>query len=418
MNYSKTIICDKVSASRCIMLLRVISALLLALILNVNGLRIITGINIPLSYSLFALFGISVTAIHFLEKRRKPSINIPLAIALALAAVWAATSIILKGRSGWGNLFKFYASIIVAFCATQLDTRQRVYTLRFFLTVNVFYSIYTVFSHSYISTTYLIPKIYNYLDVTLPMGLGLAVCLSLLFLGTGSLRSVALYLVVAGMQILGLFQYYARGNVLFPLLTVVILLFLIALSDCSKRLRNLTSIGVIIAVSVGLFLLFSSPKMVRRMTNLFYSLSEELRLDLFRHYWQSIASQKTLLLGIGFGQSRDILLAGGFDHYYPHNFLLELAGELGLAGVVLILTTVVEICRSVRLYLQQIRMVQSNCDLSISFLFSAAGFLFFLMTFSKSYSIFDGYQLFIFIAMLLVTGPKNSTQVSEVAIND
>jgi hypothetical protein len=398
--------------NRCSLLLRMLSPVLLALILNLNGLRVMTGRITFLSYLLFVLFGLVVFATYLIEKRSWPAVNLPLAATAALAFVWAAASVFLKGGGdgfGLGNLLKFAASLAVAFLAAQLDERQRVRTMQLTLGIGVFYALYATVEYPFIFPNYVVPKIFNYLDVTLPMGLSLAISLTLLLMGGESRREIALYFGAACMQMLGLLQYSARGNLLFPLLVVLLLLGVMAVVDRRQRLRNLALIGIIIVAAAGFILLFANSRLLRRLTSLISSPGEEKRLALFCHYCHSIATPKTLLLGLGFGQSRGILLAGGFEYSYPHNFALELVGELGLAGIALLVTSLVVMIRSVRIHLRKISQRQEGSLFLKSFLFSSAGFLYYLMNFSKSYSIFDGYQLFIFVALLAVVDPKPGT---------
>lgn len=385
---------------------RNLSAVLLALILNLNGLRVITGLNTILSYSIFFFFGVSVVASHIIDKRKWPVINIPLTAAVTLTLVFAAVYTFKSGGEELGKLFKFVVSILVALLSAQLDERQKAHAMYFTVGISAFYSLYAIVRQPVIFADYVIPKVFNYLDVTLPMGLGLTISLSILLLGRGNLRSIVLYLTAACVQIIGMLQYSARGNVLFPLLTVLFLLLTIAVVDRRKRLKSLSMIAVIVVAAIGFLQFFANPKLIKRLTDLLWSLESEPRIDIFRHYWSSISDPKTLMLGLGFGQSRNVLLAGGFNHYYPHNFALELIGELGVAGIALLVTSLFVLFRSLGIHLRRIsqeKMDGMNLD---AFLFSIAGFLFFLMNYSKSYSIFGGYQLFIFVSLLVVPSPR------------
>lgn len=377
-------------------------AILLALILNINGLRLFMGNNVNLlSYALFFLFGLAVAASHLQQKRGKLKLNNLIAAALAITLVWCLASIFVHNGGGLQSFIKFCICIVLAYLAAQLRDEQRILAVKSSIAISTIYALYTIVDFYLIYNNFILPGVYNYLDITLPVGLGLSFSMTMLLVMKNSRRAVFLFAMASIMQLFSLLRYSARGNLLFPLLSAIILLIYTGLTSKKRFLRNVLLIVAAGAVMYAFITRFANDNLMYKLVNLFTSTESEGRLAIYEYYVDHLKNAGNFLIGIGFSQSGNVLNAGGFAYNYPHNFIMELIGELGVAGMLLIVVIALELFRAEKTWFRVLKENAMDSNKILVFCFVNAGFLFYLMTFAKSYSIFDGYQFYIFIAMIL-----------------
>jgi len=395
--------------------LEISGALLLALILNINGLRLFMGNNVNLfSYALFFLFGLAIAGSHLLQKRGKPILNRRVAVALAITLVWCGVSILVNNGAGFQNFIKFCICIVLAYLAAQLSDEQRLLAVKTSIAISAIYALYTIIDYQLIYNNYVVPNVYNYLDITLPVGLGLSFSMALLLVMKNSKRAVFLYVMTSVLQLFSLLKYSARGNLMFPLLSAIILLIYTGLTNKKRFLRNMLLIVAAGAVMFIFITQFANDYLINKLVRLFTSTESEARVGIYEYYWDYMTGTGSIITGIGFSQSGNILKAGGFlTMNYPHNFALELVGELGVVGLILIVLVGLEIFRAEKGWFRIFQDDKPDGKQIMVFCFVNAGFLFYIMTFAKSYSIYDGYQFFIFIAMILHGGHVESDTVQR-----
>lgn len=326
-----------------------------------------------------------------------------IAFAVALFLLGASISLF-SDRETEVKFIKFVFGILIAYLAAQLKDDARTAGIKTSVFISSLYAVYLL-----MNTSRVLQMIsgrfgtFNYLDVTLPLGLGLSFSLVLTFLIEKRMPVKILYLGLSILQTLAISQFRARGNILFPFMIVIFLLLLKDTKKLRQRLFNLLIAAVIIAVAVTLVMRYANVALVTRLLNT--NVSNESRIPLYKFYLSYILHNFRFISGIGFLNSVNVLHKAGFHESYPHNLLLELIGEMGFIGIILVTTVGVKLVKN---ELRRMRYQRSLSGVNseeydrqmTQFFLLNAGFLFYFMSFMKSYSIYDGYQLFIFIAML------------------
>ena len=97
-------------------------------------------------------------------------------------------------------------------------------------------------------------------------------------------------------------------------------------------------------------------------------------------------------------------------HYYPHNFFIQVIGEYGLIGIIASVMTLWNVVKGFIKYRIKAKMAGESVVLYCTM----GAFVYYTLTFSKSFSLYDGLPLFVVIAFCLslshqlryVAGPK------------
>ena len=381
---------------------QVLTALLLASILNLNIFRIVlrTSSNM-ISYPIFALFFILILIQN--GKRTHFELNIPVAAAIFLYIAWSIVSLFMFGGSYLREFIKFLICLVVGYLAgfTDRDTKNAAFS--FSIILSALYSIYAIVYHNDIFRALIRNGSENYLTVTIPIGLGLTISLISLITEKESMTRRLICVSAALIQTFGLLNYSARGNLIFPFLVAGAFLVYESRSDLKSLLRNTLIILAGTAIAYYLFRNYASDKLVTRLTRLVSSVEQEGRVPIYRLFISDLWNNMRFLIGIGFGRSAELLKNNGFSELYPHNFILELVCEGGIFGVFLVIATLFEVIKAEKTIVWSVRnnhLVNDNKNSRTVYLTTSVLF-FFILNYFKSYSIYDGYQMFICIAMIL-----------------
>ena len=385
-------------------LLDCLEIFLMAIILNLNAIRIIMRSSDFLTYFVFLSFSIIVAVNEFGIRRKKYIYYNDVVIPLLLSFIYIVFSS-LGNENALSKLIKFVSCIIVANMASYLDNDKRALGLQLSAIISTVYSIYLIIN---INAIYSLgsSRVFNYLDITLPIGLGLSFLLSSLFIGKmwqTSFLNLAVIIFSIVVHLYSIIQLYARGNLVFPIIIAIALL----LYNNKTSLKKIMMSGVVVIglllISYNIFLRFANERLIRRLMNLFTNISQEDRFPIYRFYIDYIIQDFRFVFGMGFRSSTEVLQKAGFSVSYPHNFILELVGELGIVGLSLILCILGRIWRSAKKELKNFRSISVSSFVNEKILYYAtlAGFLFYMFSYFKSYSIYDGYQFFIFIGWII-----------------
>ncbi len=380
-----------------------ICAVLLALVFNLNAMSIIY-VSMPsaVTYAVFVAFCLSVMVSN--SRKSKIMINVPICFTLLLFLAWSFATMYLFGTKSESRYLKFIICLMVAWFASTISVKTRLYAIRVSTLISTLYGVYVLSRNDYIYRRIISTHIRNRLDVTLPIGLGLMFALVGILISRETRLLCMYYIMCAAVQTVALLSFAARGNLIFPFATFLVLLFTDSRLNRRKVFQNLLLIlGAAIAF-VFLFYRYANSRLVTRMMRLFMETEEEGRVSLYKSYITSIIQHTYFLIGSGFGSSAQILENLGYLGFrYPHNLFLELIGEGGVFGISFILVVIVELQKKYKRIIREIRNI--NWDpfdaYTQHFYLISGGLLFYLMSYSKSYSIYNGYQLFIFIGMVL-----------------
>lgn len=394
--------------------LDVVEIALLALILNLNAIKIVARLNE--NVMVLGLFAVFATVV-LLNKIQNNGLNFhfdhTLLLVLAVFVITAIVSMVFTGADGVFSLIKFLAGIVIAYLTSQMSWVNRMYGLKIGVILTLFYSLFLITRYSWVYATYTsgTTGTSNYLTVTLPVGLGLSLALVLLTMTKTTVLEKIAYTAAVVAHIVALTQYPARGNFIFPIILTAILLIY---KNRKKPKLLFLSIIFIIVLAVGLYWImttFGNSYLQYRLTKMFESQEQEQRVPLYGYYIGYILDHLSFLIGQGFKNAGDILAQGGFHEHYPHNFVLEIVGEMGVVGIALLAVVGYKIIMGEYKQIEYFKTldVEDRQKQEGWFFAANAGLLFYLMTFFKSYSIYDGYQLFIFMAFIIH---------SDVAINE
>lgn len=393
---------------------------LLAVILNMNALKVVlrTTSN-ALTYLVFAAFaGVMLRRIVAGEYRLE--FDRPVLGVLLVFLAGVAVSMVARGNliEALPTLAKFLAGLVIAYLASLQTGENRRGSLMLTMLISAMYAVFLILQYSSVYNGLIKTEKFNYLNVTLPLGLGLSLALSLITCGKGSWGEKALCAGCVALQAAAMLKFNARGNLVFPVAVAIVLMVIVHRKDAKKLLAVGLAALILAAAAYFLILAFGSEKLLQRFTRILTDAEQEPRFLLYQYSIRRIAGNAEYLFGQGFDCSRGILKAAGFHESYPHNFVLELVGEMGLAGLALLCTAVVRLIRAEGVQAEAFLTApdEEKGPRTRLFCLMNAGLLFYAMIFFKSYSIYDGYQLFIFLAMMLHPCAESVISMARAAI--
>ena len=236
----------------------------------------------------------------------------------------------------------------------------------------------------------------NYLNATLPLGLALTLSLikSLNAISNkGGLVISAFWLSISALFFVALVGFVARGVLLFPPL-IAILMFIF------MRKEHKYIAWLLIPIFLGVLILFyryymqnASDYAATRMMSLVESSDDEDRWALWSSAIKEIKDNYWYFVGGGIESFR----YNSTIHYYPHNIFIQVIGEYGLLGIIV---SIMIIWNVVKGFVRS--QVEANYLGKSDLLYCVVGaFFYYTLTFSKSFSLYDGLPLFVFIALCL-----------------
>lgn len=378
-----------------------IEALLLILIMNMNVFRIVAAcyqINVTLICNL--IYGIYIWVILVSKSMERKIKLTKLKIFLMAMVCFIFLEGIIFGN--YSQLLKFIVCIIIGCVTLDCDSECILILSKGTYILNFLYAIFLLKNYSVVSGLSKVDHSLNYLTVTLSLGF----TLSLLVYPLIMLHKKAFYISYTLFLLYVILHFNARGNVLFPLILFAV--SLICMGGLEKK--NFIKVGLMIVI-VGIFFYYMFIQMKNfhiwdRFQQLFVNLQEEARYTLYTKYIWYLLKRGTWILGKGFGNSKRILNELGSQYRYPHNFILELVGELGVLGIILSISMISYIIKLTYKSTLLFKHIKNETVIQIGNII--CGLWYFIMNYFKSYSIYDAYQLFVLLALLSVVYKKVS----------
>lgn len=371
--------------------------ILLSLVLNINVLRFFfnTEENNLLLYSLY------IFCIIFLYKNNKSniiniyisdkSIRLYCGYWLCLLCYSLISSVLLV--NGLFLFFKFLVSVIIALLCVGIKYSRIQAVIKYYILVNIIYSICIYINpqkvFSYMSGTV------NYLNMTLTLGF----CLSLFLVqgvnyyysDKGKLLLQSLVGIVIFFIVIMLFP--ARGVLIFPPMIVLYIAY-------KNRKRSIVKFWIFIVALTALiyfafyyFMQHASEYALVHMTGLFENTEGESRITVWDTAINAIIDNYWMFIGAGFD---------GFNclfGYYPHNIFLHILADFGFIPLIGFIIIIVYVFRNYNRIC--IKMISKTFISSFQLCF--AGFLYYLLTFCKSFSMYDACPLLIMISLCFVS---------------
>lgn len=375
---------------------RNIDAILVSLVLNVNVLRYFLYIR-ETNLLLYSIYIFCIIALWYKNKKRlfqlyrkDHIIKYDINYWMLLLSLSTITSVVITGELA--IFFKFLvASIIGLLCIGENIQKSKTIFIWFYA-VNVLYGIILLLSPER-AISYMKALDVNYLNITLTLGFCFTISLVEIVQGLycEKKKTMLLASVSSLFFFLVLMIFAARGVLLFPPLIMLFTAFIKRGRNKRKFFLLLGLMTVMVLCAVEYFLQNMSGFALAHMTRLFDDAGEESRIDLWIQSLDTIVNNLWIFWGAGFNGF------GASTTFYPHNIFIQTLGDfgiLGLLGFSLILYYVLK--RGIKYYTKT--SINSSGNLSILCL---AGVLYYLLTFCKSFSMYDSCPLLIMISLCL-----------------
>lgn len=233
----------------------------------------------------------------------------------------------------------------------------------------------------------------NYLNMTLTLGLCLTFSLvnMVLYYYYSNYRRFFIAAGLSSLFFITLMAFAARGVLLFPPL---IALF-IAFSNSKRHKKKL--VGIIILFCLLLIVAFfyfmnnASEYALAHMTGLVEDTEDESRLRVWARSIQAIIDNLWLFWGAGLNGFKEVMT------FYPHNIFLHLLADFGIIPMLLFLYISFLVCRGYA----KIHSIPLDFQKKYLNIITFAAFAYYLMTFSKSFSLYDCCPFLISISFCL-----------------
>ena len=370
--------------------------LCLIVIIASGGLQALGRVySLPLDTVADASYAVAFIAVLPLYQRKKKRLSLLSYLVFALVCVCAVSCLLTGGDRI--VLLKFAIALFLSFSAAMTLERDEVQLLiRMLCVVGAFYSLLIIAMHGRIEQA-VKARVTSYLPITLLPGLTLALALCRML--CGGREKLWLLIIEVAVSLIAVISYQGRGNFLFALLVAILIALLANSWQSSRFVKVLLSLAVVLGLVLFIYLLFASDELTSRFDRLFNNTSREPRIAVWKAYIEQMNEQGAWIWGIGFSNSSQFDLP--YRAAYPHDYFLEMAGELGIVGAVLAIVLTIVVLRMVAGVHRGIlrRGLQDDPEAARSYA-CCGGLLFLLGLHLKSYSIWAGFPLFIFIGLL------------------
>lgn len=303
-------------------------------------------------------------------------------VFIYIILITAFSSLYTPSSDSLRTLLKFSLIVLTCISAATFKYDEIKQVLDIFVLINCIYAI-LIISDKVPSLTQL-----TYLNYTLSLGGTCVILLSRIIYDRIRLRNIIVFLIC----LYALVQYPARGPVIFIILQIIV--------SCIFNKSKIRSLSVLLIATVCIFIfVFAIPQdstynLSYRILNMIESGSLEVggRNTIYTTYIKKIL--ESWFSGYGIGASEYLLSEVKHGGTYPHNYILQIWGELGLLAMLGII-----LC-TIKLYLsfisKTIRSQISICHIELCYVLTYYEF-----QFLKSFDLLSSYPLWIFFIYML-----------------
>lgn len=375
-------------------LLHNLDTILLSLVINVNVLRFFLNIE-ETSLLLYTLYIICIGALYVFNRHRLKyrihNNNTIKSYCIFWGLIWLYFLVTCCVSTFDYTVFgKYSVAIIISILCVGFDKAKigNLFVIVIFLNIIYTLSIITNIDRVYV---YMSGSV-NYLNMTLTLGLCLSLCVaSVVLVILHKMKNKLLVLSILTVYFfIAILPFPARGVMLFPPFIAIV----IALINGKKHKKTLLSIflGLAIFIFVGayFFIQNASEYALIHMTNLFEDTEDESRVGLWKTAIDAIFDNYWMFWGAGLNGFKSTM------EFYPHNIFFHLLADTGFVGCIGFGIFVYYIIAK---YFRLARNNYSNCSEEYNWCF--IGFLYYLLTFCKSFSMYDSCPLLIMMSMCL-----------------
>lgn len=379
--------------------------ILFSFIINMNLVRFFLKINQSniITFLLFFFLFCFFVGKNTDNSKNRIKINIYEVIVFALC-FYSMFSSPINGFLSVIIFIKLLIGIILSIMAYSFNIEKLNKCLSMIVYINVFYALFIVLFQNY-SFNYIYFKS-NYLESTITLSLTLSILLGRFinsFKQKFKLKICLFYLLEIIICLYAILLFPGRANVIFPLYVIFFIFFLISLFNIKYFYKCFPLICFLVLIGLVMYLNLSSDYTIKRMIRLFEYTSSERRIPIFQKYTKWVLDNNLYILGGGTNSSRVLL------GYYPHNIYLQLIGEFGIIGIAFaIFFTIIVFITIFKIAYNTFRKRKYNYNFEIAFCSVISGFIYYWLTFNKSFSMYDSYPMMIFAAFVLcLNKPKN-----------
>ena len=288
-------------------------------------------------------------------------------------------------------LFKFLVAILLAIICIGLTANKIKKIIQLYFAINIIYGILVLASpdkaYAYMGDSV------NYLNMTLTLGF----CLTLSLVGTvinffyNRYNNLLFSVCFSIFFFIVIMLFAARGVLLFPPLIAILIALLNRKTHNEKFIVFFIGLSICIGFAVQYFLNNASTYALAHMSNLFEKTEDESRLVV----WSTAINAALDHLWIFWGGGINCIVKElGF---YPHNIFLHILIDYGIIGC----CGLIYITRVIFKRFLKFRKQQMSMNIKVIEIMCFAGYLYYLLTFCKSFSMYDSCPLLILMSFCL-----------------
>lgn len=376
---------------------------LVTLVLNINALRVLLGVA-ETNILLYMLYFVTIAVLLAKYNKEIPKMlsnNTSVKRIFFFILYILSFSAISLVWSTYDNapvtFLKFLTALFLSFLCLYFPI-ARIYILKnLFVSFNILYGIYCVLFPSRIFDLYELGL--NYLNVTLT--LGLSFCITLISFVKAyfenKFKSMILWVGLSAFFFFVLTGFLARGVMIFPPIIMFVLTLFMGKKHSVKTLLIVGVLAIVIFFVSQLFMDMVSDYGAARMMRLFEETEDEDRVELWDICYRIMMDNMWYVFGGGIEAFRS-------SYFYPHNIFMHILGEFGIVPLSIFVYMLYAIFKN--FISSQLKFNTNERD---ALFFVIAGILYYLMTFSKSFSMYDALPLYMMMALAFPFSQRSKT---------
>ena len=291
---------------------------------------------------------------------------------------YAFITLYVTGFQNYIYFFELISLSLLYIAGRTINTESYIVSVRVILTIGLVHSLVLLLDRGYIYSSGV-----NYLLLSLTIGL--YTCISLLYVVFSKSKlwkTLYIFLFIIGWY--ALFSMQSRAIFLIVSLFSFVLPWFLLTSKNRLKVYGFGLVLLVVAISFfqdSIVDIYSNSAISERMFELFYNFEDEPRIILYSLYFQNFTD--FFLTGYGINGT-DSGVYSSMTEVHPHNFILEMISEFGLIGL---LFSFIFIFRPMYIILMKI-------ENNLHVITIATMYLYYLIIFMKSFTIYDSYALF------------------------
>ncbi len=307
------------------------------------------------------------------------SLDLGVAIFGGFIVSYAFISTILNQKFEWGKLFELSVLFLFYFLGREIK-KEDIFTLsNIILFFGFLHSIFLVYDRGYVYSSGV-----NYLLMSIAVGLSCCISYLRFFYSPSKVKKI-FFILIALVTWLGLFSMQSRAVFLFAFGYYLLLPTFILKGKAKTKFIIFISMSVFVVISYfyqDIVYFYENSKIYQRMSDLFFNYQNEPRIVTYTTFFSHLS--EFWFSGYGLNQTSSNIYVYTIEKY-PHNFVLEFWSEFGLLG----LSFALVFSFMPFFYIFKKRKVSEEEYISILI------YLYYLMNFMKSFSIYDSSMLFL-----------------------